>query len=232
MTLYSVSRFIKAKSLEQFPSRRPMSGFILAILLILLLIASLQVSGSLLLRPLEIRFPVWRQAPNDHIVGIILLGGFHLDARLARQGFDIRSGMSERVMETVRLSDLYPEAKILYSGGGTEAHSGKKILERLGVKSERIIIEDRSRSTAENARFSKIIAAPKRSERWLLVTSAFHMPRAMGAFRAVGFPVEADPVDFQRSQTEREKAVSALREYGALFAYRLSGQSNELFPSP
>ena len=207
----------------------------MGLFLILLLIISLHVPGSLLLRPLETRFPVWRQAPTDHVVGIILLGGFHLDIRVAREGFDIRSGMSERVMETVRLSKLYPEAKILYSGGGTEAHSGKNILVRLGVERERIIIEDRSRNTAENARLSKIIAAPKRSEKWLLVTSAFHMPRAMGAFRAVGFPVEADPVDFQSSKADiggREQAVLALREYIALFAYWLSGQSNELFPSP
>jgi uncharacterized SAM-binding protein YcdF (DUF218 family) len=138
-------------------------------------------------------------------------------------------------METVRLAKLYPEAKILYSGGGTEAELGKRILIRLGIKRERIIIEDRSKSTAENARFSKIIAAPKRSEKWVLVTSAHHMPRAMGAFRAVGFAVEADPVDFQSSNAdigERERAVLALREYTALFAYWLSGKSNELFPSP
>jgi uncharacterized SAM-binding protein YcdF (DUF218 family) len=143
--------------------------------------------------------------------------------------------MSERVMETVRLSKLYPKARILYSGGGKEARLGKKILMRLGIERERIIIEDRSRTTAENARFSKIIATPKRSEKWALVTSAFHMPRAVGAFRAVGFPVEADPVDFRHSEANgraREQTLLALREYIALFIYWLSGQSHELFPSP
>jgi uncharacterized SAM-binding protein YcdF (DUF218 family) len=207
---------------------------ILGLSLALLLIASLDVSGSLLLRPLETRFPVWRQPPTDHVVGIILLGGFHLDIRVATKGFDIRSGMSERVMETVRLSKLYPEARILYSGGGTEAQLGKEILIRLGVERERIVIEDRSRNTAENARLSKIIAAPKQSEEWLLVTSALHMPRAMGAFRAVGFPVEADPVDFRSSKMglgEGKKAALALREYIALFVYWISGRSPELFPS-
>jgi uncharacterized SAM-binding protein YcdF (DUF218 family) len=142
--------------------------------------------------------------------------------------------MSERVMETVRLSKLYPQASILYSGGGAEAPLGKKILIRLGVGQERIIIEDRSRNTAENASFSKIIAVPNQSEEWLLVTSAFHMPRAVGAFRAVGFPVVADPVDFRSSKADLGKgkqAVLALREYIALLAYWLSGRSNELFPS-
>jgi uncharacterized SAM-binding protein YcdF (DUF218 family) len=172
-----------------------------------------------------------------------MIGGFHLDSHVA-SAFDshvaserseIRSGMAERVMETVRLSKLYPEAKILYSGGGAEAQLGKKVLMRLGIECERIIIEDQSRTTAENARLSKIVAAPKQSEKWLLVTSAFHMPRAMGAFRALRFPVEADPVDFRSSKADvagQEQAMLALREYIALFAYWLSGRSNELWPSP
>ena len=137
-------------------------------------------------------------------------------------------------METVRLSKLYPQARILYSGGGTEAQLGKKFLYDWVLSAKELFVEDRSKSTAENARFSKIVAAPKQSEKWLLVTSAFHMPRAMGAFRAIGFPVEADPVDFKSSKKDadqREQAVLALREYMALFAYWLSGQSNELFPS-
>ena len=198
------------------------------------LITFLNVSGSLLLRPLETRFPVLRQMPAGQIAGIVLIGGFHLDIRVADPRFDIRSGMSERVRETVRLSKLYPQARILYSGGGTEAQLGKEILVRLGVERDKIVVEDQSKSTAENARFSKIFAAPKQSEKWLLVTSAFHMPRAMGAFRAIGFPVEADPVDFKSSKKDadqREQALLALREYMALFAYWLSGQSNELFPS-
>jgi uncharacterized SAM-binding protein YcdF (DUF218 family) len=212
-----------------------MSFLTLGLVLILLLIASLNVPGSVLLRPLETRFPVRLQAPSEQIKGIILLGGFHLDSRVTSERFDIRSGLSERIKETVHLSKLYPEANILYSGGGTEAQLGKQILTRLGVERARIIIEDRSRNTAENARLSKIIAAPKQPEKWLLVTSAFHMPRAIGAFRAVGFPVEADPVDFGSSRANigrRKQAMLALREYTALFSYWLSGKTNELFPSP
>ncbi len=211
-----------------------MSVFILGFFLILLVIASLNVPGSLLLRPLETRFPVWRRAPADQVVGVVLLGGFYLNSH-ATEWSDIPSGISKRVTETVRLSKLYPNARILYSGGETEARLGKKVLMRLGVARERIIIEDRSRNTAENARFSKIIAAPKPSEKWLLVTSAYHMSRAMGAFRAVGFPVGAAPVDFRGSKADvsgGEQTMLALREYIALFAYWLSGRSNELFPSP
>src|SRR5262249_3207411 len=116
-----------------------------------------------------------------------------------------------------------------------EAQLGQKVLSQLGVAYERIIIEDQSQNTAENAKLSKAIAAPRQSQKWLLITSAHHMPRAMGAFRAVGFAVQADPVDFRNSKADiagREKAVLALKEYIALFVYWLSGRSNELFPSP
>ena len=82
------------------------------------------------------------QAPTDQVVGgIVLLGGFHLDSH-ASEWSDICGGLSERVMETVRLSKLYPQTRILYSGGGTEAQLGKKVLMRMGVERERIIVED------------------------------------------------------------------------------------------
>src|SRR5262245_36981233 len=229
--------------LERVSSRRSMIFLMLRLFLILLFIASVNVPGSLLLRPLETRFSVWRQTSTGQVVGIVLIGGFHLDSRVASaldshvasEWSGIRSGMAERIIETVRLSKLYPEAKILYSGGGAEAQLGKKVLMRLGIAHERIIIEDRSKNTAENARLSKMVAAPKQSEKWLLVTSAVHMPRAIGAFRAIGFPVEADPVDFRGSKADasaREKVMLPLREYIALFVYWLSGRSSELFPSP
>ena len=103
---------------------------------------------------------MWRQTPNGHVMGIVILGGFHLDSHVASvldghgasKWFDISSGMAERIMEAVRISKLYPEAKILYSGGGAEGQLGKKVLMRLGVANERIIIEDQSQNTAENGK--------------------------------------------------------------------------------
>ena len=65
------------------------------------------------------------------------------------------------------------------------------------MPASRLTLEDRSRNTIENAVYSKALAQPKPGERWLLVTSALHMPRAMGAFRQAGFAVEAYPVDYQ-----------------------------------
>ncbi len=70
------------------------------------------------------------------------------------------------------------------------------LLDSFGVPRERVMLENKSRNTAENAAFTKALVKPKPGERWLLVTSAQHMPRAVGCFRRVGFPVEAYPVDW------------------------------------
>jgi uncharacterized SAM-binding protein YcdF (DUF218 family) len=114
----------------------------------------------------------------------------------------------------------------------------------MGVGAERLLLEDRSRNTSENARFSMQLAAPKAGERWLLVTSAYHMPRSIGLFRRVGFPVEAYPVDwrtggaadllrpFDRSSEGLRRADIAMREWVGLLVYWLTGRTSELFPGP
>jgi uncharacterized SAM-binding protein YcdF (DUF218 family) len=95
----------------------------------------------------------------------------------------------------------------------------------------------------ENAEFSRALAAPKPGERWLLVTSAFHMPRAMGLFRAAQFPVEAYPVDWRTAAGDRlfpfdtvsaglRRTDTAVREWVGLIGYRLTGRSRTLFPGP
>ena len=112
---------------------------------------------------------------------------------------------AERITATVELARRYPDARIIFSGGSAslvlgaplEAPLRSKELEALGIGHDRITAEEQSRNTIENAVFSRLIAHPKPGESWLLVTSAFHMPRAIAAFRAAGFPVEAYPVDWR-----------------------------------
>jgi uncharacterized SAM-binding protein YcdF (DUF218 family) len=207
----------------------------LAVGLSLVLVAVVCFPASLLIFPLEARFPVCRKMPDQRVDGIVVLGGFHLDGRVLREWSDIPHGTSERILETVSLSRLYPEARVLYSGAGGEATIVREVFVRLGIPSEAIIIEDQARNTAENAKFSKEIAAPRPWETWLLVTSAHHMPRAIGAFRSVEFPVEACPVEFlnERSDVgELDYVKLALKEYIGLLVYWISGQSKELLPSP
>lgn len=92
----------------------------------------------------------------------------------------------------------------MFSGGSgvlghqepKEAHYVAPVFARLGLDPTRIVFEDRSRNTAENAQLSKKKMNPTAGENWLLVTSAFHMPRAVGSFRKVGWPVIPYPVDY------------------------------------
>ena len=107
-----------------------------------------------------------------------------------------------------------------------------------------LIIENRSRNTAENAEFSKEMANPQPGQNWLLVTSAFHMPRSMGLFRKAGFPVIAWPSDYRTSGREGiglfrdnpadslQTTTLAIREWAGLLGYWLSGRIDELVPSP
>ena len=99
----------------------------------------------------------------------------------------------------------------LFFSEAPEAEFAVRLLQSLGIPRERILVEEQSRNTVENAVFSKLIAQPKPGERWLLVTSAYHMPRSMGVFRAADFAVEAYPVDWRTRGT-----ADALRPFPTL----------------
>jgi uncharacterized SAM-binding protein YcdF (DUF218 family) len=105
-------------------------------------------------------------------------------------------------------------------------------------------VESQSRSTAENTVFTKRLIAPKPGERWLLVTSAYQMPRAIGAFRQADFRVDAYPVDYQTVGWQDlwmfsgslmggiGKTDTAVHEWLGLFAYWITGRIPVLFPGP
>jgi uncharacterized SAM-binding protein YcdF (DUF218 family) len=208
--------------------------------------------GSLLMYPLESRFPPW-DASHGAPDGIVVLGG-GIDADpSAAHGEAVFSNSAGRIISAAMLAHRFPNARILYSGGSAnylndtsarEADYAAKVFEGLGIAKERLIIERESRNTFENAEFSKKLADPKPGERWLLVTSAFHMPRSVGIFRKVGFAVEPCPVDWRlagekdlthfpiQSEDGLEYTNLAVREWLGLIAYRLTGRTDELFPGP
>ena len=112
-----------------------------------------------------------------------------------------------------------------------------------GIPTTRVIIEERSRSTHENAVFAKELIRPGPSQNWVLVTSAFHMPRAVAAFRAVDWSVIPYPVDFKIDPSTGLRANFSLvdglssstiagKEWAGLVGYRLLGWTRELFPAP
>jgi uncharacterized SAM-binding protein YcdF (DUF218 family) len=207
--------------------------------------------GALLLGPLEERFQRPASLP-ERVDGIVVLGGGLEGAvNLARGGYEMNSG-GDRFVETAVLARRFPAARILISGGvGTillqgegDADTGPRLLAALGVAPERLILENKSRNTAENAQLSRGLANPQPGETWLLVTSAYHMPRSVGLFRKVGFPVVPWPVDYRTSGREGigffkdnetdalQNITIAIREWIGLFAYWLSDRIDSMLPSP
>ena len=233
------------------PTRWRRAGTRLVILgFVLLLIAGVSPLADILMHALESRFPKWdasRGAPD----GVVVLGGVIAPKLSQLHGTAIVGEDAGRVIAIGRLARDYPNARIIYSGGdgslrgtdGAEADYLQPLLDSFGVGRERVTLERASRNTAENAAFSKEIAKPKPGERWLLVTSAVHMPRAVGAFRHAGFPVEAYPVSWRTGVAYRFMPVpaigvnlvrldTAMNEWAGLLAYWLSGRSAALWPAP
>jgi len=223
---------------------------------ILLLIAGLSPLGNALILPLEDRFPRSGLDDPPSPTGFIVLGGAEDQLVGEARGAPALNEAAERMVEAVMLARRFPEAKIAFSGGDagilyksdSEAEGAEALLTALGVPQDRLILEAKSRDTYENAVYLKEAFTRdgelRPGKRWLLITSAFHMPRAMGAFRQVGFDVEPWPVDYRTrgkadltrpfdkvSEGLRRVDVAA-REWVGLLAYWLTGRSNALFPAP
>ena len=223
------------------------SGLRLAVASFALLLAvGILPVGYLLTNVLESRFPPWdasRGAPD----GIVVLGGA-IDSELsADRGEPQVTASAGRIFALTKLARQFPKARIIYSGGNASLIAGGppeadflySLLGDLGVPRERVVLERRSRNTAENAMLSKQIADPKPGERWLLVTSAIHMPRAVGCFRRAGFPVEAYPVDWKTLKGQQFSPVAGLastdaatHEWAGLLIYRLTGRTSAFLPAP
>jgi uncharacterized SAM-binding protein YcdF (DUF218 family) len=203
--------------------------------------------GGLALARLEATFPPLGSPAS--LDGILVIGGA-LDA----QSFDEWPGSGftpafGRLYEAARLAKAFPQARLLDIGGPTpdepgrraEADEAAEVLEALGVPRARIEIERRSRNTYENAVNAAAIAHPKPGENWVLITSAFHMPRAMGCFRVAGFSPRADPVDYRWLGSVSlgfnvagglDDLDLAVHEYFGLVSYRLLGRTSSVWPGP
>ncbi len=216
-----------------------------------LLVAGLSPLGQILLLPLEERFPVpLNDAPAPD--GIIILGG-SMDTHVSNaRGIVALNEAGERQIMMIALARRYPDAKIVFSGGGgdllgsdmRESDVTKLFMSLTGFPAERVVLEDKSLNTWQNAIYSRDLLDPAPGETWLLVTSAAHMPRAVGCFRQAGIDVTGYPVDFRTQGPEDKftmfKSVSeglrrvdaAVREWAGLAIYRATGRTNAFFPQP
>lgn len=208
-----------------------------------------------LISVLEDRFPrASADAPEPDVI-IVLGGSIETMVSGTREGVLALGASAERLTDVAVLARRFPQARIVFTGGaadfiyqgGSEAAVARELFLSFGIAPERMRFEDKSRDTFENAVFTRALVPPKPGEVWWLVTSAFHMPRSMGVFRANGW-AEARlvpyPVDYRSvgpryrvlleasAQHGFESAETAIREYIGLVAYRLSGRTRDLFPAP
>jgi uncharacterized SAM-binding protein YcdF (DUF218 family) len=218
---------------------------------ILLTVMGFGPFGSFLIGPLEARFPEL----GDNIeapVGIIVLGGSVDEELSAERGHVVFTEAAQRLTAPIALKRRFPNARLVFTGGSgrltgsgaTEAEAVRAFWRSVGLDQGDVLYEDRSRNTIENAEFTKALVQPKPGQRWLLVTSASHMPRSIGIFRKAGFPVIAYPVDFHTTgdiwrprvphSTSRGILLTdlAAHEWIGLVINRLTGKSAELLPGP
>lgn len=207
--------------------------------------------ATLLLHPLEERFA--RGAPPaDGPTGILVFGGA-IDAGIARtrQIPEVNEG-ADRLIAVADLARRYPDALVAISNGppGKDGRTGNAefaagLFESFGVARDRIRIEDRAGSTWQNAVLLKALLEPEPGQSWIVVTSAWHMPRTMGVLEKVGWTGMVPwPVDYRTSGADDPYAWTqsmayglfktnlAVREWLSLIAYRLTGKTPALVPGP
>ena len=234
-----------------FSKHRLTGRWLLACCVAALLICGMSPIGALMLLPLESRFPPWKPEMGDP-AGIIVLGGGVDPEMTTARGTPAINSSGARIVVAAELANRYPKARLVYVGGSSslrsatssEADVAEGIFKNLGIRDDRLQLERKSRNTDENVRFSLQLIDPKPGERWLLVTSAFHMPRAMGLFRKAGLTVDPYPVDWRtggrsdvyKLQTDWMTGLAltdtAAHEWLGLIAYHLTGKTDELLPSP
>lgn len=206
--------------------------------------------GQWLILPLEDRFPR-PEGPLGRVDGVIVLGG-GVEVPIAEAREVVAFGeTAERFTTLLELGRRYPDAKVLFTGGRgwgapddlSEADVMREFCRQHGFDESRFLFEGSARNTYQNAVNSKALVAPQPAERWLLVTSAYHMPRSVGVFRRVGWPVIAYPVDYRtrgelglwsgfdvaRRLTELDLAIKA---WTGLVVYWLTGRTESLLPTP
>ncbi|MBT3358474.1 MAG: YdcF family protein [Rhodospirillales bacterium] len=221
-----------------------------ALATVLAVIVSTVPVGSWMMTELENRFPVASELP-ERIDGIVSLGGIVNQFVTKARG---QVAVGEAVERLTALADMgrkYPEARLVFSGGsGSLFHTDVKeadvltpFLKQIGLNPARVTFDNRARNTFENAQLVRELVHPRPGENWILITSAFHMPRAVGSFRQTGWQVIPYPVDFHTTGdgnygffpnfAGRLNGLElALHEWLGLIFYWLTDKTDALFPAP
>ena len=218
--------------------RRPVGRKLAAATVALVLLLGLMPVGHALIAPLENRFEI--PADASRVDGIIVLAGaeqvrlseIHSQPQIGAQG--------DRLTTFLMLAHAHMEARLVHSGGAPESNVARALFLGAGVASNRVVFEDKSRDTCESAQLSRKLIAPGVGERWVLVTTAAHMPRSVACFRAADWDVIPYPTDFKNGPTpwsldvlsNLAKLDYAVHEWLGLMYYRLRGYTHDLYPGP
>lgn len=231
-----------------FFNRRKTAIVLLTILTSCTLLLSFFSVGGLMLYPLESRFKHNPELPQQ-VDGIIVLGGSVI-ADVSDEWQQLETYSShERLSNFIELAHRYPQAKLVLTGGNpsldrnkpSEAEIMRDYFLKSGIEEKRLLLENQSRNTAENVSNTKLIIKPEKNETWLLITSAYHMPRAVGLFCQQGWPVTPYPVDHQTIPGKlydinyslmghANDFMMATHEWLGLLAYYLTGRISSLLP--
>lgn len=210
----------------------------------LVLVLSWGPLGYGLLRGLENRFPIPTELPPK-LEGIMVLAGAERGDITKIRGQPTLNDGGERLIAFMSLARRYPEAKLLFVGGNGEVMNLNfpektvvLLFEQMGLDPARIIFESQSRNTVEGAINSYKLVNPQKGENWILITSAFHMPRSVGVFRKAGWEVIPYPADFRLSDEldfslnlENLVGFSAwFHEWLGILIYWLTGKTSEFLP--
>jgi uncharacterized SAM-binding protein YcdF (DUF218 family) len=222
--------------------RRALGRRLLLAAAVLLIVLGLLPTAWLLMTPLEQRFSI--PADPGRVDGIIVLAGAESAALSKLYGQPQLDAAADRLTMFLMLARRFPDARLVHSGDTvreSQSAVARELLLGAGIDPARIVFETKSRNTCGSPRATLELVRPEPAERWLLVTSAYHMPRSVACFRAAGWDVTPYPTDFRRgpspfffsSVTDNLEEVDyAAHEWVGLLYYRLRGFTNELFPRP
>ena len=194
-----------------------------------------------LLRTLEGQYKVPTLTQSNPYAGVIVLGGATGSPSIFKAHGQVPLGdAAERMTLPIGLMRKFPNFELIFSGGEgrlvpmgtTEAEITKVFYEEHGVNMKRVTLESKARNTRENARQVAALLGERCKQPWLLVTSAWHMPRSMAEFEATGCNVTAYPVDFHTAEKSSWAEYSmvgslaawqkALHELLGMFVYRIT----------
>lgn len=190
--------------------------------------------GLWLIKPLEARFAI--PADVREVDGVIVLAGSEYVGLSELYSQPQIGEAGDRLTTFLALATAYPEARLVYTGGYQSAVA-RVIVVDAGVSADRIQFDEVSKNTCDSAVTTRALVDAQPGERWLLVTSASHMPRAIACFRASEWEVVPYPTDFRAGQwrfsvlDNLELIDTASHEWLGLLYYRARGVTNELFPS-